>query len=66
MLSLMFVSGSLCGGLGFRSAGYQAALPLAGVLGMLALAPMADNLLSRFRGRSIAADAPKTGKNGAY
>lgn len=66
MLSLMFLSGSLCGGLGFRSFGYQAALPLAGVLGLLALAPMADDLLSRFRSRFMAADAPATGKHGAY
>jgi uncharacterized membrane protein YoaK (UPF0700 family) len=65
MLSLMFLSGSLCGGLGFRSFGYQAALPLAGVLGLLALAPMADDLRSRFRGRSIVAGAPATGKLGA-
>ena len=66
MLSLMFLSGSICGGLGFRSFGYQAALPLAGVLGLLALAPMADTLLSRFRGHSIATDAPATGKHAAY
>lgn len=66
LLVLMFLSGSLFGGLGFRNFGYQAALPLAGLLGLLALAPMADHLLSRFRGRSIATDAPATGKHGAY
>jgi uncharacterized membrane protein YoaK (UPF0700 family) len=65
-LSLMFLSGSICGGLGFRSFGYQAALPLAGVLGLLALAPMADDLRSRFRSRFIAADVPATGKHSAY
>ncbi|MDB5759221.1 MAG: hypothetical protein JWM30_2510 [Burkholderia sp.] len=66
MLALMFLSGSLCGGLGFRNFGYQAALPLAGMLGLLALAPMADDLLSRFRRRPMTADATATGKHGAY
>ena len=65
MLSLMFLSGTICGGLGFRSMGYQAALPLAGLLGLLALAPMANDLLSWVRGRAIAIDASATRERGA-
>jgi uncharacterized membrane protein YoaK (UPF0700 family) len=60
MLALMFLAGAFCGALGFANAGYQAALPLAGLLGLLALAPMADDLLARIRGRSIAAAPPLT------
>lgn len=66
MLSLMFLAGAIFGGVGFRSFGYQAALPLAGLLGLLALAPMANRLRSRIRGRSLAADAAATAERGAY
>ena len=60
LLSLLFLSGSICGGLAFRSLGYHAALPLAVLLGVLAVAPMANDLFSWIRGRAIAGDAPAT------
>lgn len=60
MLSLMFLSGTIGGGLAFRSLGYHAALPLAVLLGVLALAPMTNELLAWIRGRTIASDVPAT------
>ena len=66
MLALMFLAGAACGGAGFSNAGYQAALPLAGLLGLLAMAPMADDLLSRWRGRAMAGDAPAMKERSAH
>lgn len=66
MLSLMFLAGATCGGVGFGGAGYQAALPLAGLLGLLAMAPVADDLLSRLRGRAMVGDMPAMKEHGAH
>jgi hypothetical protein len=65
-LSLIFSNGTIRGGPGFRTFGYQAALPLAGWLRLLALAPMADAFLSRCRGRSMATDAPATARRSVH
>jgi uncharacterized membrane protein YoaK (UPF0700 family) len=51
MLTLfaMFICGGLLGALGFKHIGFSSTVPLAGVLMIMALVPVADDLLAQFR-----------------
>jgi uncharacterized membrane protein YoaK (UPF0700 family) len=49
ILFTMFISGGLLGALGFKHIGFSSTVPLAGILMIMALVPVADDLLVQFK-----------------
>lgn len=49
ILFAMFISGGLLGALGFKHIGFSSTVPLAGILMIMALVPVADDVLVQFK-----------------